>query len=66
LFSDPKFCLIKILEQLFIVKMNSNNEADYWQTRVQNFAEAGARMYGNEKRADILFVIGKDKEVGFL
>jgi len=42
--------------------MSANND---WQTRVNNSAEALAHMYGNEKRADVLFVIGKDKEVGF-
>ena len=43
--------------------MRMNNESDHWQDTVKNFAEAGARMYGNEMGADILLVVGKSKEV---
>ena len=43
--------------------MNVSNESDHWQTRMQNTAEAVAFTHGDEELADILFVVGKNKEV---
>ena len=49
---------------LFFRKTNTlflANES--WQAQMQTFAEAGARCYGDDQFANVLFVVGKDKEV---
>ena len=35
----------------------------FWQDEMENSAEATAHMYDEKERADILFVVGKNKEV---
>ena len=37
-----------------------------WQTTMNNISEAAAQMYDDTGLANILFIVGQDKEVDFI
>ena len=47
------------------MSLNAGSLEHNWQARIENRGDAMAHMYGEEKSANILFIIGKDAEVCF-